>query len=39
VRSRAFAAAAHQQSLAVANSPQAKENQDFVDAISGWNAV
>ena len=34
VRSRAFAAAAHQQSLAVANSPQAKENQDFVDAIS-----
>ena len=39
VRSRTFAAAAHQQSLAVANSPQAKEDQEFVDAISGWNAV
>ena len=34
VRSRAFAAAAHLQSLAVADSPQAKEDQDFVDAIS-----
>jgi hypothetical protein len=29
VRSRTFAAAAHQQSLAVANSPQANEDQDF----------
>jgi len=34
VRSCAFAAAAHLQSLAVADSPQAKEDQDFVDAIS-----
>ena len=34
VRSRAFAAAAHQQSLAVANSPQAKEDQEFIDAVS-----
>jgi hypothetical protein len=30
---------AHRQSLAVANSPQAKEDQEFVDAISGWDAV
>jgi hypothetical protein len=34
VRSRAFKAAAHRQSLAVAESPHAKEDQDFVDAIS-----
>jgi hypothetical protein len=34
VRSRAFAAEAHRQSLAVANSPHAKEDQDFIDAIS-----
>lgn len=36
VRSPAFAAEAHRQSLAVANSPHAKEDQDFVDAVSGW---
>jgi len=36
VRSRAFASKAHRQSLAVANSTQAAEDQAFVDAISGW---
>ncbi len=34
VRSPAFAAEAHRQSLAVARSPHAKEDQDFIDAIS-----
>ncbi len=34
VRSPAFAAEAHRQSLAVALSPHAQEDQDFVDAIS-----
>ncbi|PYP21824.1 MAG: hypothetical protein DMD55_19940 [Gemmatimonadetes bacterium] len=34
VRSPAFAAEAHRQSLAVARSPHAREDQDFVDAIS-----
>ena len=38
VRSKAFAREAHRQSLAVANSPQAKNDQDFVDAISAWDA-
>jgi hypothetical protein len=38
VRSRAFARAAHRQSLAVARSPHAKEDQKFVDAISAWDA-
>jgi hypothetical protein len=36
VRSPAFAAEAHRQSLAVAGSPHAKEDQDFIDAVSGW---
>lgn len=36
VRSKAFAREAHRQSLAVANSPHAKSDQDFVDAISAW---
>jgi len=36
VRSPAFAAEAHRQSLAVANSPQAGEDQEFIDAVSGW---
>jgi hypothetical protein len=39
VRSRAFAAAAHRQSLAVANSPQANEDQEFINAVSDWDAV
>ena len=33
-RAPEFAAEAHRQSLAVANSPFAKEDQDFVDAMS-----
>jgi Antitoxin MazE-like len=37
VRSKAFARAAHRQSLAVAKSPHAADNQAFVDAISAWN--
>ena len=36
VRSRAFKRRAHLDSLAVANSPQAKADQDFVDAVSVW---
>ena len=38
VRSKSFARAAHRQSLAVAKSPLARADQDFVDAISAWNA-
>lgn len=38
VRSRAFAVAAHRQSLAVAKSPHAGDDQAFVDAISAWDA-
>jgi hypothetical protein len=38
VRSKAFTRAAHRQSLAVAKSPHAREDQEFVDAISAWNA-
>jgi len=38
VRSRSFKDAAHQQSVAVANSPQAEVDQHFVDAISDWNS-
>jgi hypothetical protein len=38
VRSKAFADAAHRQSLAVARSPHAKADQEFVDAISAWDA-
>jgi hypothetical protein len=34
VRSAAFRAEAHRQSLAVASSPHAAEDQDFIDAIS-----
>jgi Protein of unknown function (DUF3018) len=34
VRSPAFKAEAHRQSLAVAQSPHGDEDQDFVDAIS-----
>ena len=36
VRSPAFAAQAHRQSLAVARSAHAKADQDFIDAISAW---
>lgn len=38
VRSRAFARAAHRQSLAVAKSSHAENDQAFVDAISAWDA-
>jgi hypothetical protein len=38
VRSKAFTQAAHRQSLAVAKSPHAKDDQSFVDAISAWDA-
>jgi len=38
VRSKAFAHAAHRQTLAVAKSPHAQEDQEFVDAISSWEA-
>lgn len=37
VRSPEFAAEARRQSLAVARSPHAAEDQAFVDAISDWN--
>jgi Antitoxin MazE-like len=36
MRSPSFVAEAHKQSIAVARSPYAKEDQDFVDAISDW---
>ena len=39
VRSPTFAAEAHRQSLAVANSPHTKEDQDFIDQISDWYAA
>ena len=38
VRSKAFARAAHRQSLAVAKSAHAEADQAFVDAISAWDA-
>lgn len=38
VRSPAFAAEAHRQSLAVASSPHSKDDQDFIDAISDFGA-
>ena len=37
VRSPSFARAAHRQSLAVAKSSHAKQDQEFVDAIAAWN--
>jgi hypothetical protein len=36
VRSPAFATEAHRQSLAVAKSPHAGRDQDFIDAIADW---
>lgn len=36
VRSPAFKAEAHRQSLAVANSPHAKQDQEFINAVSAW---
>jgi len=37
VRSPAFKAEAHRQSLAVARSRHARADQEFIDAISEWN--
>jgi len=34
MRSPAFVTEAHRQSLAVANSPHANQDQDFIDAVS-----
>jgi Antitoxin MazE-like len=39
VRSPIFAAEAHRQCLAVANSPRATEDQHFIDQISDWCAA
>ena len=36
VRSPAFVAEAHRQSVAVAQSPKAGEDESFIDAISDW---
>ena len=36
VRSPEFAAEAHRQSLVIANSPHAKDDQGFIDAMSDW---
>jgi hypothetical protein len=36
VRSAAFRAEARRQSLAVATSPHAQDDQQFIDAISDW---
>ena len=39
VRSAVFVKEAHRQSLAVAKSPHAREDQDFINAISDGSAV
>jgi hypothetical protein len=39
LRSPVFVAEAHRQSLAVAKSPRAKRDQDFIDAISDPDAT
>ena len=36
VRAPAFQSEAHRQSLAVANSAHARDDQAFIDAVSGW---
>jgi hypothetical protein len=36
MRSPAFAKESHRQSLVVANSHDAREDQDFIDAVSDW---
>lgn len=36
VRSPEFAKEAHRQSLAVARSPQEKDDQTFIDSLSDW---
>jgi Protein of unknown function (DUF3018) len=39
LRSPEFAAEARRQSLAVANSPQEKADQDFIDAMTDWEGL
>ena len=39
MRSPAFAREARRQSRAVANSPHAKQDQNFIDAVSDWGNV
>ena len=39
VQSPAFVTEARRQSLAVAKSPRAKEDQDFINAVSDWGAM
>jgi hypothetical protein len=39
VRSRSFASKAHRQSLAVAKSRHSREDQEFIDAVSDWDAT
>jgi hypothetical protein len=39
VRSKAFAAKAHRQSLAVAKSRHERDDQAFIDAISDWDTA
>jgi len=39
MRSPAFVTEANRQSLAVAKSPHAKEDQDFINAVSDWGAM
>ncbi len=39
MRSPAFVTEAHRQSLAVAKSPRAKEDQDFINAVSDWGTM
>ncbi len=39
LRSPAFVAEAHRQSLAVSKSPHAKKDQEFIDAVSEWSGL
>ena len=39
MRSPAFVTEAHRQSLAVANSPHARQDQDFIDTVSDWGGM
>ncbi len=39
MRSPAFVAEAHRQSLAVSKSPHAKKDQEFIDAVSEWSGL
>jgi surfactin synthase thioesterase subunit len=39
MRSPAFVSEAHRQSLAVANSSHAKEDRDFINAVSDWGGM